>query len=76
MVGTSIVAMPEPASDPDHLVAFRRECKETTLDAIRREAEAAGIDITDEQIERLILAPRSAPYTPPAFDLEYCKRHS
>ena len=68
--------MPEPVNNPDHVMAFCRASKETTLAAIRREAEAAGIAITDEQIERLLLAPRSTSYTPPAFDLEYYKRHS
>ena len=67
-------AMSDPSNDPEYILAFCRGSKQGSLVAIRREAQEAGIDdINDEQIQRLILAPRAA--EKPEFDLEFYMRH-
>ena len=62
--------------DSDDILTFCKNCRETTLEGIRAEAETAGISLSDEDIERLILHPvPEKTYVPPPFDLEYYKRH-
>ena len=62
--------------DSDDILTFCKNCRATTREGIRAEAETVGINLSDKDIERLVLRPRlMEAYVPPPFDLEYYKRH-